>query len=343
MSSRATGTARATFILAHLYLALSLGAFAGLLSSAQSPARVNAAFLAGISIAVTYMVAVTNYRAPRAWVLAVLVVTGPLFMGKPLAGEAVGGPAGPKWADGVTQLWFIAVWALLVACFLGWRANRTRQVRGLGRPSFNAPEMARLAEAQQVFGTAGSVGRAGNIFGEANAAAGERGEIIAASLLEEAFRDVPGAYIFHGLRFPGSVRADVDHAVLVGNRVAFIDAKAWKAGHYTWSRGGVILRDGAPFEGGNNHMDSAVSGFRRKLPRNARARGWVMLVSTGSRSSITVDNRRARGIDMGTGDTVVANVKEWLMAGDNPQTLNLQAFAVLHMNLINVVKAKSRR
>ena len=73
----------------------------------------------------------------------------------------------------------------------------------------------------------------GNRFGKENAAKGVIGERRTALALD-ALLQIPGTRIFHGLRFPGSRVADIDHAVVNGNRVLFIDSKNWKPGEYRW-------------------------------------------------------------------------------------------------------------
>ncbi|MCC2313280.1 nuclease-related domain-containing protein [Cellulomonas xiejunii] len=40
--------------------------------------------------------------------------------------------------------------------------------------------------------------------------------------------------MFHALRWPGTDSADIDHAVIVGDRLAIIDTKNWKSGRYYW-------------------------------------------------------------------------------------------------------------
>lgn len=70
-------------------------------------------------------------------------------------------------------------------------------------------------------------------FSKENIAKGVIGEQKTALALESLLR-IPGTRIFHGLRFPGSRVADIDHAVVNGDRVLFIDSKFWKPGEYRW-------------------------------------------------------------------------------------------------------------
>ena len=92
----------------------------------------------------------------------------------------------------------------------------------------------RRAVDQQVFGIAGGALTGGwNRFSKENVAKGVTGERRTALALESLLR-IPGTRIFHGLRFPGSRVADIDHAVVNGDRVLFIDSKFWKPGEYRW-------------------------------------------------------------------------------------------------------------
>jgi hypothetical protein len=70
-----------------------------------------------------------------------------------------------------------------------------------------------------------------NRFGENNVSLGLLGEQITATLLTELL-EIPAVHIVHGLKFPGSKGADIDHAVVAGNRIALIDSKLWSSGSY---------------------------------------------------------------------------------------------------------------
>ncbi|WP_411732239.1 NERD domain-containing protein [Paeniglutamicibacter sp.] len=92
----------------------------------------------------------------------------------------------------------------------------------------------RRAVNQRVFGIGGGALSEGRSrFSKENVAKGVAGERRTALALEALLR-IPGTRIFHGLRFPGSTVADIDHAVVNGDRVLFIDSKFWKPGEYRW-------------------------------------------------------------------------------------------------------------
>ncbi len=92
----------------------------------------------------------------------------------------------------------------------------------------------RRAVDHRVFGVGGgALSNGWSRFRKENIAKGVIGERRTALALESLLR-IPGTRIFHGLRFPGSNVADIDHAVVNGDRVLFIDSKFWKPGEYRW-------------------------------------------------------------------------------------------------------------
>jgi hypothetical protein len=87
-------------------------------------------------------------------------------------------------------------------------------------------------------------------------------------MLLELLLKIPGTTVFHGLRFPGSANADVDHAVVHGSMVYLIDSKQYRWGEYEWNcidNGDEIVRSDGYGHGKANHMDAAAEGYRRIL------------------------------------------------------------------------------
>ncbi len=67
-------------------------------------------------------------------------------------------------------------------------------------------------------------------FGE-NARIGIEGEQRTARLISgSVLPGLPAARLINGLRWPGTEHANIDHAVIAGNRIALIDSKMWAAG-----------------------------------------------------------------------------------------------------------------
>lgn len=123
---------------------------------------------------------------------------------------------------------------------------------------------------QIVFGHAGGVGEAARIFGEGRAAAGAAGERQTAYLLDNMLSHIPGVNIYHGLRFPGSLDADIDHAVVIGDSVILVDTKMFRKGFYGLNSSFHHGRQQMTIFGGekkhyDNHMDVAARSIRNMV------------------------------------------------------------------------------
>lgn len=103
------------------------------------------------------------------------------------------------------------------------------------------------------------------------------GERLTAVMMDQFSARLPGAKTFPALPWPGVVNGDVDHALLVGDRVAFLDGKLRRAGHYTADAHGHLLRDGRPSSGGTLHFPAAVQAWRNRLPAGVEAGGFLVV------------------------------------------------------------------
>lgn len=103
------------------------------------------------------------------------------------------------------------------------------------------------------------------VFGAPGTERDELAERLTAELLEAYLTRLPGARIFHGLAWPGSVFADVDHAVLCGKRLVLIESKLWLPGHYETAEDGRLLRNGRPFRGGGSRLAESLAAYRDLL------------------------------------------------------------------------------
>ena len=162
------------------------------------------------------------------------------------------------------------------------------------------------------WGTAGAHIGSNTAFGEA-AKVGAKGEVAVGDALEAFARNYPYVRVFHGLCFtPGKKGADVDHVVLIGDKVILVDAKYWAYGNYYWNSDGTVSRDGHAFQGGEVHMDSALGKWRAFLGRHASymdARITVAKSPTGN-LTYTVDNSKApRGVELTTIPALIDNLK----------------------------------
>jgi len=131
-----------------------------------------------------------------------------------------------------------------------------------------------------IYGEPGSVGDATDVFDAGNLKAGVRGEQNTAELLK-LVSEIPGTNVFHGLRFPGSANADVDHAVVNGTTVFLIDSKQYRPGVYQWESeesNEIITGDGRTYE---NHMAAAAYGYQAILGRGVNVIPVVMIHGNG--------------------------------------------------------------
>jgi hypothetical protein len=165
--------------------------------------------------------------------------------------------------------------------------------------------LASLSESMaSTWGIAGGHVGSNRDFGDM-AAIGAQGEAAMGKALDKLSRKYPAVRVFHGLCFtPDKPGADIDHVVLIGHEVFLIDSKNWVYGQYTWTRDGVVLRDGAAFAGGDVHMDAALSKwdayFRKNTTSQARltARISVTKPTYGQNGSYTLINGRDRAITL---------------------------------------------
>ncbi|GGS33699.1 molecular chaperone DnaJ [Actinokineospora fastidiosa] len=139
------------------------------------------------------------------------------------------------------------------------------------------------------------------------------GERLTADLLRRYLAPLPGARVFHGLSRPGSVFADVEHAVLCGNRLVLIESKLWLPGHYEFDDDAAIWRNDHPFRGGETTLPATVEAFTDLLP-GVEIRGALILYPN-RRGPLTTDDTPALGVSPVDPDTFVHTFGAWL-AGD---------------------------
>jgi hypothetical protein len=91
------------------------------------------------------------------------------------------------------------------------------------------------------------------------------------------------AILFNSLIHPNHQQlGDLDHALLIGNRLLLIDSKRWRAADYSASQGNA-LRDGEPFDGGNISLGKWLSIMQQEVGPSVFVEGFVVLTGRGSR------------------------------------------------------------
>jgi hypothetical protein len=160
------------------------------------------------------------------------------------------------------------------------------------------------------------------VFGVPGKEQDELGERLTARLLAEYVAPLPGARIFHGLAWPGSVFADIDHAVLRGHRLVLIESKMWLPGHYTADELGGVWRNGHPFRGGAIRLPEGVEVYRELLP-GIEVRG-ALLVYPSRAGEITTGEPPDVAAPPMSPERFVREIGEWL--ADEPPVVDRDAF-----------------
>jgi hypothetical protein len=208
----------------------------------------------------------------------------------------------------------LVVWLLLTA---GTALLVQRLARGYLRAA-----RAREAYAEEFGGR--------TVFGAPGTERDELAERLTAELLESYLTRLPGARIFHGLAWPGSVFADVDHAVLCGKRLVLIESKLWLPGHYETAEDGRLLRNGRPFRGGGSQLAESLAAYRDLLPGVA-LRGAMIVYPSRSGELTTADPDDLPAAPM-TPEEFLHEIGEWLAA--DPSTVDHQTLRTMRDQVV---------
>ena len=157
----------------------------------------------------------------------------------------------------------VVAWLVVVTLAVAWPVLWAAVVVGAAGVFVVTRKYARAWLADRAFGreTGGLI-----VYGQPSTERDQLGEQLTARLLAEYIAPLPGVRIFHGLAWPDSVFADVDHAVLRGHRLVLIESKMWLPGHYTADEHGELWRNGHPFRGGSIRLPEGVAAYRDLLP-----------------------------------------------------------------------------
>jgi hypothetical protein len=208
----------------------------------------------------------------------------------------------------------LVVWLLLTA---GTAVLVQRLARG-----YLAASKARAAYAEEFGGR--------TVFGNPGVERDELAERLTAELLELYLTRLPGARIFHGLALPGSVFADVDHAVLCGKRLVLIESKLWLPGHYEIGPDDRLLRNGRPFRGGGSRLTESLAAYRELLPGVA-LRGAMIVYPSRSGGLTTADPDDLAAAPM-TPETFLHEIGDWLAA--EPSTVDHDALRAVRDQVV---------
>jgi hypothetical protein len=167
------------------------------------------------------------------------------------------------------------------------------------------------------------------VFGRPGDDTDQVAERLTADLLTTYLTRMPGARVFHGLAWPGSVFADVDHAVLCGRRLVLIESKTWLPGHYTTDDTG-FRRDDRPFRGGGSLLPEGVDAFQELLP-DVEVRG-VLIVYPSRDGEITTGESADADIPPMTPEQFVHEIGAWLAV--EPSTVDSETFRAVRRQVV---------
>lgn len=169
------------------------------------------------------------------------------------------------------------------------------------------------------------------VFGRPSVDQGEVSERLTADLLATYLTRLPGARIFHGLAWPGSQFADIDHAVLCGRRLVLIESKMWLPGRYSADPDGTLWRNDHVFRGGHTRLAAGLAAFRTLLPE-LDISGALIIYPCRSGAVTTEASADAPAPPM-TPTQFVHEVGGWLAA--DPATLDREVFRTVLRQVVS--------
>lgn len=168
------------------------------------------------------------------------------------------------------------------------------------------------------------------VFGRPGTDADQWGERLTAELLERYLTRLSSVRIFHGLAWPGSVFADVDHAVLAGRRLVLIESKTWLPGHYGADEDGTLWRDDRLFRGGATRLPEAIAAYREFLP-GVEIRG-ALIVYPSRAGEITTEEDFDLPAPPMTPEQFVEEIGGWLAA--QPSTVDVDVLRTVRHQVV---------
>lgn len=185
-----------------------------------------------------------------------------------------------------------------------------------------APRLATQDDAKiyatREWGTPGQNSALSTLLGADDPELGRARDCQVVQRLEELVTPESARFI-HGLRFAAAGTIDVDHAVVVGHRVALIEVKVWQPGIYSWDGPFAVLYYGERFQDGYTEIPMAASLCRAQLGSDVEVRAWVVVAPVGEadRHTYVLDNAGApSGAALCRADEIDA-IREWLVASED--------------------------
>lgn len=147
---------------------------------------------------------------------------------------------------------------------------------------------------------------------------GIEGERLTAAEIGYFLGSIPGVRLVNSLEFPDAAGADVDHAVVCGRRVAFIDSKAWKPASYAMvsDQDAIRVGEGDRWKYFPAHMPTAVARYRHELSRwnwsGAEVRGYIVVHPKSVEGRLCLVNDGAGGtVELVTAPELIQKLGAW--------------------------------
>lgn len=182
----------------------------------------------------------------------------------------------------------------------------------------------------KIWGMPGILDDAVGKFGQHNVDLGTAGEELTAKMLENLLK-IPGTRIFHGLKFPGSTTADVDHAIINGDKIVFIDSKMWVGAHYTWVYPDTIGRvSRKEFKKIHTNFPAAVGYLSQTFSKQHVMA--MTIIHSNNRYRASFDNSRASNVTLTNGPDAIHIIGDWF-AKDLTGKIDLDSMQKLEYQL----------
>ncbi|MBB2934454.1 hypothetical protein FHX82_001474 [Amycolatopsis bartoniae] len=169
------------------------------------------------------------------------------------------------------------------------------------------------------------------VFGRPGGDADQWGERLTAELLERYLTRLPSVRVFHGLAWPGSVFADIDHAVLAGRRLVLVESKTWLPGYYAADEDGTLWRDDRLFRGGATRLPEAIEAYRELLP-GVEIRG-ALVVYPSRAGEITTEEDFDLPAPPMTPEQFVTEIGGWLAA--QPSIVDIEVLRLVRGQVVS--------
>lgn len=170
---------------------------------------------------------------------------------------------------------------------------------------------------------------------------GVEGERLTAAEIGYFLGAIPGVRLVNSIAFPAvSSNADVDHAVVCGRKVAFIDSKAWKPAKFALVGRQDAIRMGSDesWDYFPTHMPTAVRRYREMLAssrlRDVEVRGYIVVHPKSLAKPLRLSNDSGNDlVQLVTAQELIVKLGAWFVDDeDQAKTVDRRLLSFLLSN-----------